>query len=119
MAWWGGRSGWGQCWWRDRLTCHLVYLRLTTRGLARGRRCGRSLAMSSLMAWRQSRSWVSVASGGKGARLGDGAARDAQGGDERHPVRVASGVGGGVEHERPDGVVATQVPPDLLGHQIR
>ena len=37
-AWWGGRSGWGQSRWRDRLTCHLVYLRLTTRGLARGRR---------------------------------------------------------------------------------
>lgn len=119
MAWSGGRSGWGQFRWRDRLTCQRVYLRLMTRGLARGLRRGRSRAMSSRMAWVQSRSAVSVVSGGKGALLGDGAATDAQGGDERDPVGIVAGVGRGVEHEGADGVVAAQMPPDLLEDQVR
>ena len=59
-----------------------------------------------------------VVSGGKSARLGDGSAGDAQRSDEGHPVGVAAGVGGGVEHEGADGVVAAQVPPDLLGDEI-
>ena len=50
----GGRlSGWGQSWWRARLTCHRVYLRLTTRGFARRRRVGLSLRQSRTMACRQ------------------------------------------------------------------
>lgn len=42
--------GWGQCRWRDRFTCQRVYLRFTTRGLARGRRSGRMRVISSRMA---------------------------------------------------------------------
>jgi hypothetical protein len=38
----GGPLGCGQSLWCDRLTCQRVYLRLMTRGLALGRRCGRS-----------------------------------------------------------------------------
>ena len=70
----GGPVGLGQWRWCERLTCQRVYLRLMTRGLARFRRCGRSLTMSSRMACRHSRWLVSVVSGGKGALLGDGAA---------------------------------------------
>ena len=51
MAWSGSRSGWGQCRWCERFMCQRRYLRLMTRGLARGRRCGRSRATSSRMAW--------------------------------------------------------------------
>src|SRR5665647_1520503 len=119
MACSGSRLGWGQLWWWDRLTCHLVYLRLTTRGLARGLRRGRSRRMSSPMAWRQRRRMVLSASGGKSALLGDGPAGDAQCGDERDTVRVAAGVVGGVEHQGADREVAAQVSPDLLGDQLR
>jgi hypothetical protein len=45
-----GRSGCGQSRWRARFTCQRVYLRLTTRGLARSRRFGRSRCSSSPMA---------------------------------------------------------------------
>jgi len=74
--------------------------------------------MSSPMAWRHSRAVVSRASGGKGALLGDGAPRDPQRGDERDAVGIMAGVLGGVEHQRADRVVAAQVSPDLLGHQV-
>ena len=46
--------------------------------------------MSSRMAWHQSLVVVSVASGGKGALLGDGSAGDPQGSDERHPVWITA-----------------------------
>lgn len=55
--------GCGQLRWRSRLTCHRVYLRFTTRGFARGRRFGRSLRASSLIAWRQSREMTFSRSG--------------------------------------------------------
>ena len=113
-----GRAGCGQGLCMARLTCHLVYLRFTTRGLARGRRRGSSRPMSSPMAWRQSRPMVSGSSGGKSALPGDGPAGNAQRGDERHTVWVVSGVLGGVEHQRADRVVAAQVAPDLLAHQL-
>jgi hypothetical protein len=45
--------GCGQSWCRARLMCHLTYLRLIRRGLARGRRVGLSRRQSSTMAWRQ------------------------------------------------------------------
>ena len=67
------------------------------------------------MAWRQP--W-SVLARGKVARRCDGAASDAQGGDEADPVGVDVGVVGGFAHERADGVVAAQVPPDLLEDQV-
>ena len=75
--------------------------------------------MSSRMAWRQRRWVVSVVSGGKAALLGDGAARDAQGGDERDPVGISAGFDRGVEHEGADRVVAAQVTPDLLQDESR
>ena len=53
--------------------------------------------MSSPMAWRQSRSVTSVASGGESAPLGDRATGDAQCGDKRHPVRITAGLGGSAE----------------------
>src|SRR5674476_1684796 len=111
--------GWGQLWWWDRLTCHLVYLRFTRRGLARGLRRGRSRAMSSPMAWAQRRPMVLSASGGKSALLGDRPAGDAQCGDERDTVRVAAGGLGGVQHQGADRVVTAQVAPNLLGDQLR
>ncbi len=46
----GGPVGLGQWRWCERLTCQRVYLRLMTRGLARLRQWGKSLAMSSRMA---------------------------------------------------------------------
>jgi len=55
----------------------------------------------------------------KSALLGDGPAGDAQGGDERDSIGVVPGVLGGIEHQRADRVVATQVSPDLLDHQAR
>ena len=61
---------------------------------------------------------MSVVSGGKGALLGDGSAGNAERGDERDPVGVSSGVDRGVEHQRPDRVVAAQVAPDLLEDQV-
>ena len=51
--------------------------------------------------------------------LGDGPAGDAQGCDEGDPVRVVAGVQGCVEHEGADGVVAAQVSPDFLEHELR
>ena len=45
-------------------------------------------------------------------------AGDAQGGDEADPVGVVAGVDGGVGHQRADRVVAAQVSPDLLQHQV-
>jgi hypothetical protein len=49
----GGPVGWGQVLCRARLTCHLTYLRLMSRGLLRCRRAGLSRRQSSTMAWRQ------------------------------------------------------------------
>lgn len=49
----GGPVGWGQVWCRARLTCHLTYLRLMSRGLLRCRRAGLSRRQSNTMAWRQ------------------------------------------------------------------
>ena len=71
------------------------------------------------MAWRQSRSTVSVASGGKSSLLGDGPAGDAEGCDEWYPVGIAARLKDGVEHEGPDGIVAAQVSPDFLEHEFR
>ena len=61
----GSRLGWGHLWWRVRLSCHLVCLRLTTWGLARGCRRGRSRRMSSPVAWHHSRQMAWSLSGGK------------------------------------------------------
>ncbi len=61
----GGPVGWGQSRWRTRLTCHLTYLRFTTRGLLRFRRVGLRRRQSSTRAWRQP--WSPVG-GGKIAR---------------------------------------------------
>ncbi len=58
----GGPVGWGQARWQARLTCHLTYLRFTSRGLDRWRRAGLSRRQSSTMAWRQP---SSVDRGGK------------------------------------------------------
>jgi hypothetical protein len=113
----GGAVGWGQlAWWR-RLTFHLIIFRLTTRGLARARRWGLSLARSCLMACFHSastRGWL----GGKIALVGDRAAGDPEGGDEGDPVGVSAADRGGVGHQGPDRVVAAQVAPDLLVHQV-
>ena len=49
----GGRVGDGHSRCRARLTCHLTYLRLISRGLDRCRRVGLSRRQSSQMAWRQ------------------------------------------------------------------
>ncbi len=50
----GGRlSGWGQSWWRARLTCHRVYLRLMSLGFARRRLTGLSGRQISAMACAQ------------------------------------------------------------------
>ena len=48
-----GPVGWGQLLCRARLTCHLTYLRLISRGFDRDRRAGLSRWQSSLMACRQ------------------------------------------------------------------
>ena len=53
MVVWGGWVGRGHCWWRERLTCHLRYLRLITRGLERRRRTGLSRWQISTIVWRQ------------------------------------------------------------------
>ena len=42
----------------------------------------------------------------------------AERGDEADPVRVVAAVRGGVGHQGADGVVAAQVSPDLLQHQV-
>jgi hypothetical protein len=42
--------GWGQSRWQARLTCHLTYLRLISRGFERRRRVGLSRRHSSAMA---------------------------------------------------------------------
>ena len=57
--------------------------------------------------------------GGKGALRGDGLASDPQGGGEADPVGVVAAVCGGLGHQGADGVVAAQVAPDLLEHQVR
>ena len=49
--------------------------------------------------------------------MGQRSSGDTQRRHEGYSIGVAPGVGGGVEHERADGVVAAQVPPDLLLHQ--
>ena len=46
----GGPVGRGQSLWRDRLTCHLRYLRLITRGFERWRRVGLRRRPSRMMA---------------------------------------------------------------------
>lgn len=48
-----GWEGWGQSAWWPRLTCHLTYLRLTTRGFDRRRRAGLSRWQINASAWRQ------------------------------------------------------------------
>ena len=60
MAYSGVLVGCGVCWWQARLTCHFVYLRLMTRGLARQRRLGRSRCRSWRTARVQSRLTTSV-----------------------------------------------------------
>ena len=49
----GGPVGCGQLLCRARLTCHLTYLRLISRGLERCRRAGLSRRQSRVMACRQ------------------------------------------------------------------
>ncbi len=119
MGWyWGGCVGWGQLAWWARLTCHLTYLRLMTRGLARTRRGGLSRPVSRRRKVIQAR-WLACGSlGGKVALVGDGLAGDPEGGDEAHPVGVVAGVLGGLAHQGADGVVAAQVAPDLLLDEI-
>jgi hypothetical protein len=48
----GGPVGCGQARCRARLTCHLTYLRLVSRGLERRRRAGLSRRHSRVRAWR-------------------------------------------------------------------
>ena len=43
----GGPAGWGQLAWWARLTCHLAYLRLITRGAERCRREGLSAGVGA------------------------------------------------------------------------
>ena len=62
---------------------------------------------------------AALSSGGKSAPVGYRLAGDPERGDEAHPVGVVSAVVGGVGHQGPDRVVATQMAPDLLLHQIR
>jgi len=58
------------------LTCHLTYLRLTTRGLARSRRAGLSRWVSRRRKLSRLRWQVSGSRGGKAALVGDGLAGD-------------------------------------------
>lgn len=102
--------GWSVC--LARLTCHLGIFRLITRGAARKRRGGFSRCKRREIACCQMilRTLVcrrGECSGGKTAlRAGQGLAGDAQGGDEADPVRIDVAGDGGVEHQRPDRVVA-------------
>ena len=59
------------------MTCHFVYLRLTTRGLERSLRAGLSLARTLAMKVRHDACATRGRSGGKIARVGDGLAGDA------------------------------------------
>lgn len=113
----GSWRGCGQVLWASRLTCHLVYFRLITRGADRRRRTGFSRARSRLRNVRHSAGDEGSSvegSRGKSALLGDRLTHDPQGRGEADPVRVVSGVLGGFGHQRPDGVVAAQMTPNLL-----
>src|ERR1035437_9935240 len=113
----------GCCWgcgppaWWARLTCHLGILRLMTRGAARRRRAGLRRAISRRRKVSQRRS-LALSSGGESALVRHGLAGDPERGDEADPVRVLAAVLGGVGHQGADGVVAAQVSPDLLQHQV-
>ena len=73
-----------------------------------------------MMRRRKSSQWCSTAvSGGKIARVGDGGSGDAERVDGAGPVRVVSGVHGRLGHQGSDRVVAAQMAPDLLEHQVR
>lgn len=118
---WGlvGCCGWGQVAWWARLTCHLTYLRFTTRGAERSRRGGLSLWSRRRRKSRHpgvSRSW---SSGGKSARVGEGLAGDAEGGDEADAVWIMARVSRCLGHQGADREVAAQVTPDFLEYQVR
>ena len=100
------------------LSFRLDILRLTTRGLERGRRFSRCRRISASAV-------VSAAArreGGKGRLGGDLAAGDAQGAGERQPVGVQAGLPGGPGHEGADGVVDQEEAPGFLldaGRRLR
>jgi len=97
-----------------------VYLRFTTRGAERCRRLGFSRARSRARNVRHidGRSLGSWVLRGESTLLGDRLAHDPQGGGEADPVGVVPCMLSGVSHQRPDRVVATQMAPDLLQHQV-
>src|SRR5699024_2978177 len=114
----GGPSGCGHVRWWARLTCHLVYLRLTTRGFERARLAGRMRPAS----WRRNVSHALCArrgwSGGKSVAMGDGAADGTYRRGETDAVGVAAGVFGGVGHQGADREVTAQMAPEFLFDQV-
>ena len=112
----GRWAGCGQSAWAARLTCHLVYLRLTTRGNDLARRLGLRRRARRVVAMFQS--LASSSSGGKAALLG-GVSGDPECGNERDPVWVSAAVDLDVGHHQPDGVVAAQHGPQFLVDQLR
>jgi hypothetical protein len=80
------------------------------------RRCGLSLSsISAEAALVMAGRW----SGGKGRRIIDLAADDADGADEADPVGVVPGLIGGPAHQFPDRVMSQQDPPHFLLGQVR
>src|SRR5882724_8847632 len=58
-------------------------------------------------------------SGGKGRRLGETTAHEADGACELHPVGVDVGLGRGAADQRADRVMGEQVAVDLLADHVR
>ena len=83
---------------------------------ARRRRAGLRRAISRRR--KVSQRCSAALSSGKSALVRHGLAGDPERGDEADPVRVVAGVVGGVGHQGADRVVAAQVSPDLLQHQL-
>src|SRR3712207_5286366 len=107
----GSRCGWGQRRWCERLAAKPDILRLTTRGLERGRRSGSNWKRISSAAIRRA---ASSAVGGKARAGPGGAAHDAQAARKRQSVGVLVGVERHLVHERADRVVDEQVAVGLL-----
>ena len=61
--------------------------------------------------------WVWL--GGKGRRVGDLAADEADGAQEFDSVGVDVGFGGGLADQGADGVVGEQLAVDFLAHHVR
>ena len=112
---WERWVGCGQVLWWVRLTAKLDILRLTTRGLVRRGRFGRSSQRISACA---SARTASSALGGK-ARAGPGAAaHDAQAARERQSVWVVVSGERHLVHQGADRVVSKQVSVDLLANAV-